>query len=122
MAHEETDLNSGWLAINASKVSDSGTTISHPSYSLDGWSKARVPGTVLTTLIENGVYPDLYYGMNSKQIPDISTAGIPFYTYWFAATVDVPQLASGKQVWIRFRGINQTASVFFNGNQLTASP
>lgn len=122
MAHAAIELNSGWTAINASKITDPGTTISQPSYPLDGWLAARVPGTVLTTLIENGVYRDPYFGLNSQQIPDISKAGVPFYTYWFAATVDVPAIDAGQQVWLHFRGINYTAEVFFNGQQLTASP
>ena len=30
------------------------------------WMPAVVPGTVLTTLVKNGVVPDPYYGLNNK--------------------------------------------------------
>ena len=36
----------------------------------NGWYNATVPGTVLTTLVDQGVYPDPYYGLNNLAIPD----------------------------------------------------
>lgn len=59
---------------------------------LEGWMPAIVPGTVLNSLVHNKVYPEPYFGLNNKitsgLIPDISTAGRDFYTYWFRAGFD----------------------------------
>ena len=30
------------------------------------WMPAKVPGTVLATLVENGIVPDPYQGLNNK--------------------------------------------------------
>ncbi|HEY6927533.1 MAG TPA: LamG-like jellyroll fold domain-containing protein, partial [Steroidobacteraceae bacterium] len=47
----------------------SGETLSSRSYQEDKWYPAIVPGTALTTLIANGVYPDPDYGLNNLAIP-----------------------------------------------------
>lgn len=52
-----------------------------------GWLPARVPGTVLTTLLENGLYPAPEFGLNNNLIPDIHEVGNDFYTYWFTVSL-----------------------------------
>lgn len=112
----------GWKAIRAGETPMDGATISDPGVILTGWLDAVVPGTVLTTLCRAfpDQFPDPYFGTNSTTIPDASTAGIAYYTFWFAADVELPELDAGQQAWIRFRGINESAEVFFNGRQLNA--
>lgn len=34
------------------------------------WYSATVSGTVLTTLVDQGIYPDPYWGLNNLLIPD----------------------------------------------------
>jgi mannosylglycoprotein endo-beta-mannosidase len=70
-----------WLAKKAGTVHDTGQTISSPDYKPVDWIEAVVPGTVLTTLLKNGVPGhvgpgfDPYFGQNSHSIPDISVQG-----------------------------------------------
>jgi hypothetical protein len=70
-----------WFAKKASNVQDTGQTISSPNYNPVDWIEAVVPGTVLTTLLKNGVPGhfspglDPYFGQNSQSIPDISDQG-----------------------------------------------
>ena len=45
-------------------------TISEPGFSAKNWYVATVPGTVLTTLVDRGVYPDPDYGLNNLAIPE----------------------------------------------------
>ena len=59
------------------------TKISLPSYKLKGFMPATVPGTVLTTMLNNKLIPDPFYGMNNEKIPDIYNTGRDYYTYWF---------------------------------------
>jgi hypothetical protein len=108
-------IRDGWRARKASDVAEDGTVITAPGYSLEGWIRARVPGTVLTTLIENGTYQDPYFGLNNTRIPDISDAGPEFYTYWFLKDVNLTSADPGRRVWLKFRGINYFADVFLNG-------
>ena len=68
------------------------------------WMPAAVPGTVLTTLVKNGVVPDPYYGLNNKLenklIPDLSE-NREFYTATFRTKLDVPASYRGRTIWMR---------------------
>ncbi|HEY0156726.1 MAG TPA: glycoside hydrolase family 2 TIM barrel-domain containing protein [Thermoanaerobaculia bacterium] len=116
-------LDRGWKAIRAGDTPLDGSAISDPATPLTGWLDAVVPGTVLTTLCSAlpQEFPDPYYGIPSPAIPDASSAGVDRYTFWFAAAVELPALGPGQQAWIRFRGINESAEVFFNGRRLNAA-
>ena len=46
-------LSSGWQLQDIVKVPDSGQVISQPAYSPSQWHKATVPGTVLTSLVND---------------------------------------------------------------------
>jgi mannosylglycoprotein endo-beta-mannosidase len=54
-------LHDGWKAKRASEIPVDGTVISLPDFDLVGWMDAVVPGTVLTTLLYNHVFPDPFF-------------------------------------------------------------
>lgn len=109
-----------WAMQKAADVRDGGEKVSAAGYDADGWSPAVVPGTVLTSLVHNGVYPDPYHGINNKLesnlIPDITAVGRDFYTYWFRTEIDVPEDYKGKEAWLQVDGINYRAEVWFNSH------
>ena len=77
-----------------------------------GSIEAVVPGTVLTTLIHNGVYPDPDIGLNRNLIPDVYHTGCDFYTYWFHNSFVAPKAwsaSSGGQGRLILHGINYSA-------------
>lgn len=114
-----TELNSGWQCANIKNVKDKGEVISQTSYALNNWMPATVPGTVLTTMLDNHLVPDPFYGMNNLHIPDIYVTGNDYYTYWFVK--DFKATAKGsEQVWLNLRGINYKCDVFVNGKKLNA--
>lgn len=115
------ELNSGWQCQQMNSVKANGEAISSPSYPLQGWMPATVPGTVLTSLLDNRQVPDPFYGMNNQHIPDIYYTGRDHYTYWFVK--DFKETATGPdgQVWLHFRGVNDGCDIFLNGHQLNAS-
>ncbi|HEV2329479.1 MAG TPA: glycoside hydrolase family 2 [Verrucomicrobiae bacterium] len=108
---DSISLLSGWQLQDASKVSDNGGVISKPDYQPAGWLAATVPGTVLTSLVNDGVYPEPLYGTNNLRIPD-SLSRVPF---WYRMTFVVPQSFNGKHVWLNFDGVNYAANVWING-------
>ncbi|HEX3009834.1 MAG TPA: beta-glycosidase, partial [Bacteroidales bacterium] len=117
-AQQSYELNSGWYGINVAKVKDPGEKLSSPAYKLSGWIPATVPGTVLTTLLNNKLVPDPFYGMNNNKIADIYFTGRDHYTYWFVKDFSEKENKSGEQVWLDFRGINYSCDVFLNGKKL----
>ena len=82
------------------------------------WMPAVVPGTVLSTLVKNGVVPDPYYGLNNKiengLIPDLKD-NREFYTTTYRTSFKVPSEWKGRRVWMRPEGINYRGEVFVNG-------
>lgn len=97
--------------------------VSTSKMSTDDWMPAIVPGTVLNSLVYNGVYPEPYYGLNNKLesnlIPDLYHTGRDFYTYWFRTEFETPfQSYKGKKTWLQVDGINYRAEVWLNGNMV----
>jgi len=117
-AQNRYELNSGWTCAKASTVSMNGSAVSNPAVPLSGWQTAVVPGTVLTTLLDNKQVPDPFYGMNNQLIPDIYKAGKDYYTYWFVKNFKEQLPAPGEQIWLHFRGINYGCDVYLNGHRL----
>ena len=58
------DLNSGWQLQDNAKVTDAGAAISTKAFQPHGWLSATVPGTVLTSMVNDGVYTEPLYGEN----------------------------------------------------------
>ena len=111
-----------WQMVKEGQAGANGAQISQPSFTTRAWSPAIVPGTVLNSLVANGVYPEPYYGLNNVhdggKIPDIAQVGAPFYTYWFRTRFSVPRAFRGKRVWMQFDGINYRAEMWLNGRQI----
>lgn len=111
--------NYDWRMERSSDVKETAETISKPGYPTDNWKRAIVPGTVLTSLVSEGVYPEPYYGINNKIskniIPDIANVGRDFYTYWWRTEFELPQEMKGQTIWLEPQGINYRAEVWLNG-------
>jgi beta-mannosidase len=84
-----------------------------PAPSSRAWYRATVPGTVLTTLVDNGVYPEPLYGENNR--PNIIPESLCRASYWYRTEVDVPASYGRRRVWLTFDGINYLADVWVNG-------
>jgi len=111
-------IDAGWRLQDAAKVPQAGAAIALTHYKPKGWYVATVPGTVLTSLVNNGVYPEPLYGENNRpdKIPD-SLSRTP---YWYRTVFKVPKAYAGRRVWLNFDGINFAAQVWVNGRQIGA--
>ena len=74
-------VSGGWQLQDVAKAPQSGAEISSPSFNTVGWYKATVPGTVLTTLVNNHVYPQPLYGENNR--PEIIPESLVQTSYWY---------------------------------------
>ncbi len=110
------ELNSGWTLQDAAKVAEGGAQVSAASFKPTGWYAATVPGTVLTTLVNNHVYPEPLYGENNR--PETIPDSLARASYWYRGTVDVPKEFAGRHIWLNFAGINYSAAVWVNGTQV----
>ena len=101
----------GWQLVEAPKISDTGEAISRPGFLTKGWYSATVPGTVLQTFVDRGVYPDPYHALNNMASPE----SLARQDYWYRTTFTMPQQAAGKRTRIVFNGVNYASEVWING-------
>ena len=124
---ERTYLADGWAIQSSAKVHAPGETISSPEYKPVDWYKATVPSTVVGNLIDDGGYPDPFFGMNLRSIPGMEypvgtnfsgtpmPANSPFKaSWWYRKEFGVTPERDG-QVWLNFDGINYRANIWLNG-------
>jgi len=121
-AQNSYELNEGWQCLDIKSVKAGGEAISKTDYRLTNWKPATVPGTVLTTMLNNGEIPDPFFGMNNEKIPDIYTVGRDYYTYWFVKDFEEVKPRGNEQVWLNFRGINYSCEIFLNGKKVNSEP
>ncbi len=119
-AQQRYELNSGWVCKPLDSVQENGAAISQVGYSTASWMAATIPGTVLTTLLNQHKIPDPAFGMNNNIIPDIYRTGSKYYTYWFTKNFNEPRPKNGGQVYLNFRGINYSAEVYLNGRKVNS--
>jgi hypothetical protein len=117
-ASEPVVLASGWQLQDVAKAPQSGAQIASEGFDTSGWYAATVPGTVLTTLVNNRVYPEPLYGENNR--PEIIPESLVHTSYWYRTNVRVPKSYKNRRIWLNFDGINYSALVWVNGVQVGA--
>jgi exo-1,4-beta-D-glucosaminidase len=108
------NLGDLWYLQSAEKAKGSGEQISSPGFKIDSWYPAVVPSTVLGTLVQNNVYPDIFVGENLKAVP---TA--PFeVSWWYRKEFTVPTGPGLTHTRLEFDGINYRANIWLNGKRV----
>jgi len=111
-------LLSGWQLQDVARVNGAGAQISTPAFDTRGWYAATVPGTVLTSLVNDHVYPEPLYGENNR--PEIIPESLVHTSYWYRTVVNIPKAFKNRHVWLNFDGINFSAEVWVNGARVGA--
>lgn len=127
-------LNGRWQIQSSAQAPESGAVISTGAYAAREWLPAQVPTTVLAALVADGEYPNPNDGMNLRSIPgtsypiggnfsfDAMPAKSPFRVgWWYRTRFTLPPDALGRQWWLSFNGINNSAEIWLNGH-LIADP
>src|ERR1700689_2158196 len=111
LAQSQTQTIDGWQMQDSANVAVPASLVSTNSFEPQGWYAATVPGTVLTTLVNDGVYPEPLFGENMRAIPE----SVNKTSYWYRTTFTVPAAYKGRHIWLHFGGINYTAQIWVNG-------
>ncbi len=109
-------ISGSWQLRAAPEVKSDGAKISKAGFDTAGWLQATVPGTVLTTLVDRGVYPDPEYGLNNLAIPE----SLNKQDYWYRAHLQNPEGLPRRHLTLAFEGINYHAVIWLNGQRLGA--
>ena len=107
-------IGANWMLAAAPDVNADGAAVSTAGFKDSTWMRATVPGTVLTTMIDRGLYPDPDFGLNNLAIPE----SLNKQDYWYRVEFATPQATAGKQLMVTFNGINYLAAVWLNGHNL----
>jgi beta-galactosidase/beta-glucuronidase len=113
-AENEYFIKNGWELAAANDIKASAQSLSQPAFNSASWYNATVPGTVLTTLVKQGVYPDPYWGINNLSIPDTLCR----QNWWYRTTFTLPKAQGNKACWLILKGINYEANVWLNGRNI----
>jgi hypothetical protein len=113
-APNEWRITGNWMLASAPDVNADPAAISRFGFQTNGWMSATVPGTVLTTLIDRGIYPDPDYGLNNLAIPE----SLNKHDYWYRIEFIPPADLAGRRLTLTFNGINYAASVWVNGTRV----
>lgn len=107
-------ITDGWRMLDNDKMMEAGKSPLDPTLDISQWYNATVPGTVLTTLVNQGVYADPYFGLNNLSIPE----SLCRTEWWYRVNFDAPNSDSGKNKALLFNGINYRAVIYLNGKKL----
>jgi len=107
-------LRSGWRLAAGPSVAADDDAVSRSGFDDSTWWPATVPGTVLATLVDQGVHPDPYYGLNNLAIPE----SLNKQDYWYRLKFRPPPEFAKRNVWLQFDGINYRADFWLNGAAL----
>ena len=99
----------GWKLQRAPQAAASGEEISKAGFDDSGWLVATVPGTVLTTYVDNGAVSHPNFADNQLFISDSYFRSDFWYRNMFTARVDTPRQ------FLHFEGVNYQAIVYLNG-------
>ena len=114
-ANDSLALTRGaWRLQRASLVAGGGEQLSQAGFADRDWMVATVPGTVLTSYLNDGAIPDPNFGENQYAISD------SFFTadFWYRDEFIAPELAAGRRAWLNFDGVNWKAEVYLNGQRV----
>ena len=104
-----------WSLQAAPQVTADGAHISTPGFDAKSWYVATTPGTVLTTLVDRGVYADPAYGLNNLTIPE----KLAHQDYWYRSEFNAPAgYAPGQHLFLTFKGINYAAEIWVDGQKV----
>jgi len=109
-------LNKNWFLKPSSKVTKSGEEISKGLVDTKDWYRCSIPSTVLSALVKNKVYENIFYGTNLDQIPKQQ-----FYESWWYVTSFDTKSKKDNYYNLRFEGINYRANIWLNGTKIASA-
>ncbi|HKN19796.1 MAG TPA: glycoside hydrolase family 2 TIM barrel-domain containing protein [Terracidiphilus sp.] len=118
-APQPVTLAAGWRLQDVAKVPQAGGEVASAAFDDHSWYAATVPGTVLTSLVNDHVYPEPLYGENER--PEIIPESLVHTSYWYRTVIRVPRGYRNHHVWLNFDGINYAAEVWVNGVKVGAT-
>jgi hypothetical protein len=100
-----------WQLQSAAATTKSGEEISAPSFPINNWHPAKVPGTVLANYVRDGLVPDPDFGDQVRSISDDTFQN----DFWYRREFVAPAIVANQHLFLDVDGINWKADIFLNG-------
>ena len=110
-------LEKNWQVFSSADVSVDGSIISESDFITDKWYNTTVPNTVLSVMVQNGVYEDIFMGDNFDKIPK-EQFEVP---WWYRTSFNLNTKDSKQNYQLIFEGINYKANIWLNGKLIAGS-
>src|SRR5689334_19636869 len=107
-----TAVIGGWQIRDSSQVSDGGPAISAPDYNASGWFGVGPRSTVMSGLLQNGKYPNIFYSTTMKSVDSAQFKRDWWYRSTFTAS------GAGMHTVLHLAGVSPRADVWLNGKQI----
>jgi hypothetical protein len=92
-----------------------GEQLSLPGFVDKDWMIATVPGTVLTSYLNDGAIANPDFGDNQYAISDSFFCA----DFWYRNEFTIPPTREeGKHTWLNFDGVNWKAEIYLNGHEV----
>ncbi|KPL15643.1 MAG: hypothetical protein AMS26_07115 [Bacteroides sp. SM23_62] len=114
---QELDITQDWEIFSSQDLEQDGKMISSPAFNAENVYKAAIPATVMTVLVRNGIYEDVFY---SDHLSKISRE--PFTVpWWYRKTFQIDSKTSTEYYNLVFEGLNHKANIWLNGTLIGAA-
>ena len=124
-------LEKNWAIQSSCKTDAKGPEISAPGFKTAGWIPTTVPSTVFAAQVKAGIFKDVFFGMNLRQVPgETYPIGTVFArqnmpedspyncSWWYRTEFTVPAGSRGRHASLHFNGITYRANIWMNGKQI----
>ena len=114
---ENQELKDHWQIQSSEKVIVGDEIISTPNFKPQNWYEAKVPSSTLGSLVDDGLFKNVFFNRNLENIPK-SIFDAP---WWYSKTFNVDKTAPGQVYRLRFNGISYRADIWLNGKKIASS-
>jgi exo-1,4-beta-D-glucosaminidase len=113
---KNTEFADYWQIQSSDKVKATDEEISTLNFRPKDWYAAKVPNSTLGSLVDAGVFKNVFYNRNLEKIPD-SLFQAP---WWYRRTFNIEKINPGQVYRLRFNGISYYADIWLNGKKVAS--
>jgi exo-1,4-beta-D-glucosaminidase len=113
---KNTEFADYWQIQSSDKVKATDEEISTLNFRPKDWYAAKVPNSTLGSLVDAGVFKNVFYNRNLEKIPD-SLFQAP---WWYRRTFNIEKINPVQVYRLRFNGISYYADIWLNGKKVAS--
>jgi len=113
----DKQLQDNWQIQSSSKVAANDDQVSTSNFKPQNWYAAKVPSSTLGSLVDDGVFKNVFFNRNLENIP----ASMFDDPWWYRKTFDVDKIDPGQVYRLRFNGISYSADIWLNGKKIASA-